>query len=353
MLIDTIAVILWAGVTLYAVFGGADFGSGLWDLVAGGDRRGARPRALIDVSIAPVWEANHVWLIFCLVVLWTAFPTVFAAIMTTLYIPLGLAAIGIVFRGAGFAYRHVTRSLAGRRLYGATFAISSVITPFFLGAVAGAVASGRVPIGGDATAPISSWWAPVPVFCGVLAVVVCAWLAAVFLVHEAHRQGDAALQRYFTVRAVGAGVAAGVVAMVGIVLLRNDAPELYDGLTGIALPLVAASAVFGTTALALLWSGRPRGTRPLAAGSVAAVVWAWGLAQHPWMLPDLVTVADAAAPAATLWAVVVAVAVAAVLITPAFVLLYWLDQHSMLDSVDLEWEAAANEGLADTEATAD
>jgi hypothetical protein len=138
------AVVLFAGVTLYAIFGGADFGAGFWDLTAGGAERGRRPRGLIDRSIGPVWEANHVWLIFCLVVLWTAFPTAFAAIMTTVYIPLGLAALGIVLRGSGFAFRKVSVRTPTQRANGAVFATSSVVTPFFMGVVAGAIASGRI-----------------------------------------------------------------------------------------------------------------------------------------------------------------------------------------------------------------
>src|SRR4051794_3752193 len=139
------AVVLFTGVVAYAVFGGADYGAGFWDLTAGGAESGRRPRHLVDEALAPVWEANHVWLIFCLVMLWTGFPGAFAAIMTTLYIPLGLAALGIVGRGSGFAFRKVFVRTDQQRVVGAAFAVSSVLTPFFLGAVAGGVAAGRVP----------------------------------------------------------------------------------------------------------------------------------------------------------------------------------------------------------------
>jgi cytochrome d ubiquinol oxidase subunit II len=169
---DVVAAILWIGVTLYAVFGGADFGGGMWDLLAGKTERGNRARSLIDRSIAPVWEANHVWLIFVLVVLWTAFPEVFSAIFTTLYIPLALAALGIVLRGAGFAFRH---ALPGPVRAPATrvFGVSSVLTPFFLGTVVGAVASGEVPAdgGGD---PTASWTGILPLLTGVMLVAVAA-----------------------------------------------------------------------------------------------------------------------------------------------------------------------------------
>src|SRR5437763_7613872 len=142
------AVVLFTGVVAYAVFGGADYGAGFWDLTSGGAESGRRPRHLVDLALAPVWEANHVWLIFCLVMLWTGFPVAFAAITTTLYLPLGLAALGIVVRGSGFAFRKVVVRTDQQRAAGAAFAASSVITPFFLGAVAGGIASGRVPTRG-------------------------------------------------------------------------------------------------------------------------------------------------------------------------------------------------------------
>ncbi len=187
------AIVLWLGLTAYAVFGGADFGAGFWDLAAGGTERGLRPRALIADAIGPVWEANHTWLIFDLVILWTAFPAAFAAIMSTLFVPLSLAALGIVLRGAAFAFRPVATGLTGRRLAGAVFAISSVVTPFFLGAAGGAIASGRVPVGNAAGDPWTSWLTPTSFLVGVLAVATCAYLAAVFLVADARRQSGTEL----------------------------------------------------------------------------------------------------------------------------------------------------------------
>src|SRR5687768_9416015 len=157
---DVIAVVLWIGVTFYALFGGADFGAGFWDLVAGGDRRGERPRALIDAALAPVWEANHVWLIFCLVVLWTGFPSAFSSLMSTLFVPLTIAAFGIVLRGCGFAFRPLSTRLGTRRTYGAAFAFSSLVTPFFFGTIAGGIASGRVPVGNAKGGLIASWVNP-------------------------------------------------------------------------------------------------------------------------------------------------------------------------------------------------
>ena len=187
---DVVAVILMVGITAYALFGGADFGAGFWDLFAGGDHRGARPRAVVQHSIGPVWEANHVWLIFCLVVLWTAFSPAFASITLTLFVPLSLAAFGIVLRGSSFAFRKEVTRTSSRRNFGAAFASSSVLVPYCMGAVAGAIASGHVPAGGQAGDPWSSWINPTSILGGVLAVAVCAYLAAVYLVWDARRLDD-------------------------------------------------------------------------------------------------------------------------------------------------------------------
>jgi cytochrome d ubiquinol oxidase subunit II len=327
---DAAALVLWTGVTLYALFGGADFGAGFWDLTAGGAERGRRPRALIDEALAPVWEANHVWLIFCLVVLWTAFPTAFSAITTTLYVPLTVAALGIVLRGSGFAFRKVSIRLSRQRVYGASFAAASLVTPFFLGTVAGAIASGRVPTRGSG-APVGSWVNTTSMLGGVLAIVTCAYLAAVFLVYEARGSDDAELERYFRQRAIGAALVAGAVALAGVWILSDDSPHLFDRLTGVVLPVVVASAVLGLGALALLVAGGPpRIGRVLAAGAVAAVVGGWGVAQYPYTLGTHLTLDAAAAPHTTLVWVLGIFGVAAFVCVPALVLLYVLDQRGRL-----------------------
>ena len=237
------AVVLFIGILGYAIFGGADFGAGFWDLVAGGTHRGGRPRAVIDHSIAPVWEANHVWLIFVFVVLWTSFPEAYASITLTLFVPLTIAAFGIVLRGASFAFRKAVLATRQRRAFGAVFALSSVMVPYCFGAIAGAIASGRVPAGGVAGDPWDSWVNPTSILGGVLAVCACAYLAAVYLVWDARRLADAAMIEYFRIRALVAAAVAGVVAFVGIFVLASDAEYLFDGLTSRALPLVIVSAV--------------------------------------------------------------------------------------------------------------
>ena len=242
---DAAAGVLWIGATLYAVFGGADFGAGFWSLVAGKGERGHRARGLIERAIGPVWEANHVWLIFILVVLWTAFSVAFEAVMSTLFIPLCLAALGIVLRGAGFAFQESAVRSSRRNFAEHLFAASSVITPFFMGTVVGAVASGRVPLGNAAGDPVTSWLNPVSILVGVLFVATGAYLAAVFLISDARRFGDADLERYFSDRALVAAVATGAIALAGILVLRADARYVYDGLTSEGIPLVILSAIGG------------------------------------------------------------------------------------------------------------
>ena len=325
-----VAVVLFVGVLAYAVLGGADFGAGFWDLVAGGAARGERPRALVDHSIGPVWEANHVWLVFCFVVLWTGFPTVFASITLTLFVPLSLAAFGIVLRGSSFAFRKAVLRTRDRRNFGAAFAASSVLVPYCMGAVVGAIVSGRVPPGGEAGDPWHSWVNPTSVLGGVLAVTVVAYLAAVYLTWDARRLGDATLVEYFRRRAIASAVAAGVVAFVGIFVLRSDSRYLFDELTSRALPLVVISTLCGVGSLVLLVRQANRGARVLAIGAVASVILAWGVAQWDYMLPTTVTVSQAAAPSGTLEAILIVFGIAVVTILPALGLLFTLDQRSLL-----------------------
>jgi cytochrome bd ubiquinol oxidase subunit II len=327
---DAVAVVLMLGVVLYSVFGGADFGAGFWDLLAGDARRGERPRALIDHSIGPVWEANHVWLIFSLVVLWTGFSSAFAAITTTLFVPLTLAALGIVLRGSSFAFRKSVLRTRDRRNFGAAFAASSVITPYCMGAVAGAIASGRVPSGGKSGDPWTSWINPTSVLGGVLAVTVCAYLAAVFLTSDARRLEQADLVDYFRTRALAAAVVAGIVAIGGVFVLRDDARYLYDGLTSRALPLVVISAVCGLGSIVLLTRHAQHLARLAAVGAVATVVGGWGVAQWPYILPTSLKVSQAAAPSQTMAALLVVFGVAVVVLGPSLGLLWVLDQRSLL-----------------------
>ena len=249
--------------------------------------RGERPRALIDHSIGPVWEANHVWLIFCLVVLWTAFAEAFSSIMLTLFVPLTLAAFGIVLRGSSFAFRKVVLRTRDRRNFGAAFATSSVLVPYCMGAVAGAIASGRVPVGRRGRRPLDELDQPhvgrrraardrgvrVPrrrcTSCGTrTASVTSIWPST---------SGGGRSR---------ASVVAGAIAAVGIVVFHSDAHYLFDGLTSRALPLVIVSGVCGIASLVLLFRNAPSWARVFSIGAVATVVIGWGVAQWPYMLPE-------------------------------------------------------------------
>ena len=204
---DAVAAVLLVGAMMYAIFGGADFGAGLWELVPARGKLGEKVNARIDHSLTPVWEANHVWLIFILVVAWTGFPEAFSAVMSTLYIPLALAALGIVLRGANFAFRHVFH---GSTLEWATrvFAVSSILTPFFMGTVVGAIAAGEVPADGNGD-PTGSWIGPLPLLIGAMSVAVGAYIAAVFLVHDSRAAGENDVEAHFRRCALGAALSAG------------------------------------------------------------------------------------------------------------------------------------------------
>ena len=270
------------------------------------------------------------WLIFVLVTLWTGFPSAFAPIMSTLYVPLTLAAVGIILRGGAFAFRKASPTLAEQRFFGVAFASSSVITPYFLGSVVGGVASGRVPAGTRTGDVFTSWLNPTSVLGGVMAVVVCAFLAAVYLAADADRRGRPELAAGFRLRALGAGVAGGAVAIAGVVVLHSDAPVLFHGLTHRGAPLIALSGVAGLSTLVLVARGRFAVARYLAALTVVAVLGGWAVGQYPWMLVRQLTIASAAAPHATLVAGLVALAAGSVLLVPALAWLLLLVQRGDL-----------------------
>jgi cytochrome d ubiquinol oxidase subunit II len=319
--VEVSLLVMWIGLTAYVLLGGADFGGGWWDLTAGGAERGRRTRSLIEHSLGPVWEANHVWLIFVVVLLWTVFSPVFAAIMSTLYIPLTLAALGIIGRGAAFAFRKVSIRLWQQRLFGATFAFSSVATPFFLGAAAGAIASGRVPPGIAAGDPLSSWFNPTSIAAGLLAVGTAAYLAAVYLTRDAQREGDTDLTAAFRRRALGTGAIVGALAVGGLVVLHDDTPALFDELTsGRARPLLALSVTSGLVSIVLLLRRHYLAVRISAALAVASLLWGWGIGQYPRLLPGL-TATEAAATGPVITATLISLAVGALVLAPS---LWWL-----------------------------
>ena len=327
------------GLVLYTVLAGADFGTGLWQLTAGQGEHGKRVRDHALHAIGPVWEANHVWLIFVLTVTWTAYPVAFGSMASTLSVPMFLAAIGIIFRGAAYALHSATNQPREHRVIDTVFSLSSVLTPFSLGAAVGGIASRRVPVGNAAGNLVSSWLNPTSILVGVLAVAVGAFLSAVFLSAEAVRLGEPDLERWFRVRALGSGVVAGAIALGGLLVLHNDARPLFHGLVqGDGLPAVIVSALAGVTTLLLVWLRRFELARFTAGLAVAAIVLGWALAQRPVFLPGL-TVAQAAAPNDTLVAVIVAILAGALILFPSLALLFGLvlrgrfDPHQTAEAV--------------------
>jgi cytochrome bd ubiquinol oxidase subunit II len=332
-LYDVPLLFVLIGLALYVVLGGADFGAGFWQLLAG--PRGDRVRDHAHDSIAPVWEANHVWLIFVLTVTWTAYPRAFGAIASTLCVPLFIGAIGIVMRGATYALRAGARSARERRAIDLVFALSSVIVPFAFGCVVGAIATLRVPDRVGVGGALSSWTSPSCLIVGALAVATSAYLAAVFMAGDAQRvergRDEDSLIAGLRVRALVMGVVAGAVALAGFAVLHSDAHFLYTRLLhGAALGAVIASAAAGLVTLALVAVRRFEPARFTAALAVAAVVAGWALAQRPLLLRTL-TVQQAAAPHDTLVVVVIAVLAGAVLLFPSLALLFRLVLAGRLD----------------------
>jgi cytochrome d ubiquinol oxidase subunit II len=341
-------VFILVGITAYTVLSGADFGAGLWTLIPGGGHAdAATTRDHTRHAIGPVWEANHVWLIFVLTVAWTCYPVAFGSIVSTLTVPLLIAAIGIIFRGTTYALRGVLSRGEGRgvRVVEDLFALSCLLTPFALATVVGGIATGRVPVGNARGDLLTSWLNPVSALAGVLAVSFSGYLAAVYLAADARRLAERTLVRDFRSRALLSGVVAGAVAFAGLLVVRFSAPALWHGLTsGAGLVLVIVSGLAGLMTLALVWRSLFAAARASAALAVAAVIAGWAAAQSPWLLPGL-TVRAAAAGRATLTATIIGVAAGAAVLVPSLALLYTLVLRGRLDA-PVAGEAAAGAGVA-------
>lgn len=325
-----------AALQLYALSGGADFGGGVWDLLARG-ARAERQRRRIAHAIGPIWEANHVWLILAIVILFTGFPPAYARITTVLHVPLLLMLLGIVARGAAFSFRaYGDPGREMQRPWGPVFAVSSLLTPLLLGVILGALASGRVTqppsrLGSEmatASTPFTasifftSWWGAFPLAVGVYALVMFAFLAAVYLAVEAG--DDPELQEDFRRRAFAAELALGIVAALVLAMAGRHAPEILHELTRTpwSWALHAVTAGAAVTVLAALGRRRYQLARAAAVLQVSLIVWGWALSQYPYLVrPDL-TLAGTAAPAVTLRLLLGALAAGLVLLVPAFFYLF-------------------------------
>jgi cytochrome d ubiquinol oxidase subunit II len=320
-----------AGLALYTVLAGADFGAGFWLLFAGRGEDGDRVREHAHHSMAPVWEANHVWLIFVLTVTWTAYPVFFGSIASTLAVALFIAGLGIILRGASYALRSGATRRRETRAIDTVFAVASLVTPFALGAAAGGIASERVPVGNAAGDLFTSWLNPTSILIGALAVASSAYLAAVYLAADAARIGEPGLERAFRTRALATGVITGAIAVGGLAVIESDAHSLFEELIrGGALAAMIASVLAGAATLGLVWGRRFEAARYSAAVAVAAVIGGWALARYPTLLPGL-TVHQAAASHDTLVTLVVAVLGGAVILFPSLGLLFRLTLSGQFD----------------------
>lgn len=324
-LADVPAILILVGIAAYAILAGADFGAPIWAVTATGEDS-ERLKESGHRSMAPVWEANHVWLIFVLVICWTAYPEVFGAIFSTLWIPLILVCLGIIMRAIGYVAGGVSVSPAITWLA----AVASLLVPFALGTVIGAIVDGRVPPGNAQGDLVSSWLAPVPVMIGLLLVASSAYLAAVYLAADADRRGEKDLAEAFRVRGLIAGAITGVAALAGLLVLYTDSRSFFDAMVSagdrgseLGRFCVLGSAIAGTATLWLLASYRYAPARFAAAAAVGFVVAGWGVAQQPEMLPGL-TIEDAAASNEVIIGLLVAVAIGLIILIPSLYLLYSL-----------------------------
>jgi len=318
---ELIAGILWLALTAYAVLAGADFGGGVWDLFASGPRA-QEQRVAVAEAMGPVWEANHVWLIFMITGLFTAFPVAFGVLALALYVPLTIAMVGIVLRGASFAFRaHGADSVGPMSTWGVVFGVASIVTPFFLGTAAAAVASGSIhaPNGQLVSGFLDGWTTPLAIVIGLFALAICAYLAATYLmVENEHRP---ALLADFRRRAIAAAFVSGVLALLAVAISFFGDQRLLQTLTG-RPPLFALALLNGPLALWAVWRSRPRLARVAVIGQVVLVLWAWAVGQGPYLVPPDLTITATAAPEATLTAMLVVITIGGLLLIPSLWLLF-------------------------------
>ena len=331
LLPNLIALVLLLGITAYSTAGGVDFGAGIWDLLAGDSPTGREARHLVDNAMAPVWEVNNVWLVLSIVVCWTGFPLLFQSAFASLYLLFALALIGLILRGAFFAFRHIAEDQRTHRVADLVFGVSSILTPFFFAACLGAIASGRVGLLQPDRPVWEVWFSPMSIGFGLVSVAATAFSGASFLVGDARRFGNSHLTGYFRRRAV---IAAAVLIVTGTATLvaigLQNATLFQSMLAGPGLPFALITMVATPLVAILLWRGIFRFYRLLTVAAVGSMVFAWAVAQSPYLLPGQLTIAQAIAPFATQVLLLVVTAVLVLVIAPALGLLIYLDQRTKL-----------------------
>jgi cytochrome d ubiquinol oxidase subunit II len=323
MLETIIAGIMLISLILYGVMGGADYGGGMWDLLASGVRA-QRQRHAIAEAIAPIWEANHVWLILVVVLLFSAFPRGFSAIMIALHIPITAMLIGIVLRGSAFAFRkYDSTDDAVQRRWSTVFGVASFFTPFFQGLTMGALASGDIHLVGDhvTTGFFAGWLTPFAFACGLFALALFAFLAATYMTVDTRSEPD--LQQDFRLRAIWAQIVSVLLAVLVFITSRDGAPLMYRGLTNWWAPLLLGwTALSALTVLLALWFRSFNLARVAAVAQVTIILIGWALAQFPHLVTPNVTIQNAAAPESTLKLLLLALGAGVVVVVPS--LLYLL-----------------------------
>ncbi len=325
---DVLWSILWLALFIYTISGGADFGAGMLEVFATGENR-TRQTVLINESIGPVWESNHVWLIFLLVVFFTAFPPAFATINVVLFIPLLLAVIGIVLRGSSFVFKThgIIKSSQTARLLSRMFSVASAMTPFFLAVSAAAVASGAIHIqnkGQIVTNTGSYWLTPFALTIGAMALTLCVTISAIYLTVEATSRGETELAEAFRRRALIAGALTAVLGLLGLSLAPSEAAFLWKAMLDHAIPLVIVTMLTGLAAAAALWFKRYGWARVLIVAEAAFLLLSWGVSQYPYLIPPDVQVANASSPQETQVVLLIGIILALIIVLPSLWFLYYV-----------------------------
>ncbi len=335
---DAVAGVLLLTVSVYSTAGGTDYGAGIWDLLAGRFPHTSEVRAIIDHAMAPVWEANNVWLVFAAVICWSGFPLLFESVFLSLYPLFALALIGLILRGAFFAFRKVATTSRSRLLASRVFGISSLLAPFSFSAALGAIASGKVGVGGPVVPIWQACLDPLAIAFGVVALAATAFSGASFLVGDARRykvpgsQG-ADLVEYFRIRAVVAAVALLAVALLTLLVIAAESPAVFRGMVaGLGLPFAATAVVAVLAVAVLMWRRVYRWFRVLTVIGVGSFVFAWGFGQAPYVLPGRLTIQQAAGAPEIEVVLLVITVVALALVIPSLLLLYTLDQRNVLEA---------------------